>query len=71
MKHFILYVADGAISSCGPFDSENEALQYASDDLASGDESLRVYHLTPEQKLIELSASDLDSTKQKDEVEKF
>jgi hypothetical protein len=62
-RHYILYVADGEIFQCGPFESWAGALVWCSDhEGPEGEFDIRdqhAYHQTPDGSLIELSAADI------------
>jgi hypothetical protein len=56
------HMADGRIFKAGPFDEEPAALEWAKRASSNGEFDINdqhVYHLTPDHRLIELSANDL------------
>jgi hypothetical protein len=65
-RHFILYVAEGEIFQAGPFDTREDAWQWAEEnaDLPGkpGEFDINdqhVYHLRPDGSLVEISAADI------------
>ena len=59
----VLYTNEGEIYNCGPFASDNEAMDYISEHSGEFDlDEGYVYILTPDHRLISVSSDDLDAT---------